>query len=236
MKPDIRVFPDLTSLSKSVASEIDVMITRSAKAGGKFTLALAGGNTPRTLYHVMAEDYGSKITWGNVHLFWGDERYVPPNHPQSNYRMVREMLIDQTSIPIENVHPMPTNYPDPEEAAQAYEKDLRNYFRSEWPYFSLMILGIGPDGHTASLFPNSRTLEEKQRWVVTSTSTSEPKKRLTLTLPALSNAEQIFFLVSGLEKTETFRNALSPTVNKINCPATKSVVTCWVDQDAAHLL
>jgi 6-phosphogluconolactonase len=241
MKPDVRILPDLTSLSRSVAYEIIALITRSSTASSKFSLVLAGGNTPRELYGVLAEDSGSKLNWNNVHLFWGDERYVPHDHPQSNYRMVRETLIDKIPIPTQNVHPMPTNYSDPEEAARIYEKDLRDYFRSQSAGFDLMILGVGTDGHTASIFPAPNALREYQRWVVPSSSRSEPKQRLTLTLPALSNAEQIFFMVSGLDKAQVMRDVLAGA-NKMNCPAaillqtTKASVTCWLDEDAAGLL
>ena len=166
MKPDLRVFVDANELSLRAAEAAVRLINDSARAHGRFSVALAGGNTPRSLYRLLASQFRGQIPWTKVHVFWGDERYVPSGDPHSNYRMARETLLDHVPCPAGNVHPMPTHLSDPDVAARDYEKTLRDYFSEEWPHFDLVLLGLGEEGHTASLFPRSPALEEKQRWVI----------------------------------------------------------------------
>ncbi|MCX7924322.1 MAG: 6-phosphogluconolactonase [Fimbriimonadales bacterium] len=167
------------------------------------SVALSGGKTPETLYLLLASrHYQNALDWTRVHLFWGDERYVPHDDLRSNYRMAYEAWLYKASFPPENIHPMPTHYADPEEAARAYESELRAYFGEDapLPQFDLVLLGLGDDGHIASLFPGDPALEETTRWVVPSRAPVEPHQRLTLTLPVLNAAPRIWFLVSGASK------------------------------------
>lgn len=167
------------------------------------SLLLSGGKTPEALYLLLsARHYQNALDWTRVHLFWGDERYVPHDDPRSNYYLAYETWLRKAKIPPENIHPMPTHYADPDEAARAYEAELREYFGQEatLPQFDLILLGLGDDGHIASLFPNEPALNETERWVVPSVAPFEPRQRLTLTLPALNASPRIWFLVSGEKK------------------------------------
>jgi 6-phosphogluconolactonase len=241
LKPDVRIFPDVEALSRAAAQSLADRVRATLTGGGRFHLALAGGNTPRVLYRLLAANYRSLISWPQVHLFWGDERYVPAADSHSNYRMARETLLDGVPIPEENIHPMPTDFPEPEDAARAYEKTLQNFFSSPWPRFDLVLLGLGPDGHTASLFPSSPALEEKERWVVAAQGPVEPRQRLTLTFPVLTHSAQIYFLVAGADKADALRRALGGAPDMKECPAGgvrsgSNAVVWWTDRDAAKLL
>jgi 6-phosphogluconolactonase len=202
MKPDTRVLPDLVSLSRAVLEEIFPIIEEAIAKRGKFSIALSGGHTPEKMYSLWAhtEQYRDKTPWDRVHLFWSDERYVPSDSSLSNYHMARETFISSVPIPAENVHPVPTNLSPPEECARAYETELLKFFGSESPAFDAQLLGIGPEGHTASLFPNSPALDEKSRWVVAVHVPAEPPERITLTPVILNNGRNTFFLVAGENK------------------------------------
>ena len=208
---DVRVYPDLHSLNRTAAEESAGLIQETLQKSARFNLVVAGGNTPRSLYRLLAEDYRDRISWPRIHLFWGDERYLPPEDRLSNYHMVHEELIEKVPLPPENVHPMPTHFSTPEEAARAYESTLREHFpdlQESRPAFDLVLLGMGGDGHTASLFPGSPALQEKTRWVVAVEAAVEPPQRLTLTLPVLNRARNAWFLVSGGGKREVLREIL----------------------------
>ena len=199
MKLDARVLPDLVSLSRAVLEETFPIIQEAVSKRGRFAIALSGGHTPGKMYSLWAqtEQYRNKTPWDRVHLFWSDERCVPADDPRSNYRMARETLISQVPIPAENVHPMPTNLSSPEECARAYETELLKFFGSEPPAFDVQLLGIGDEGHTASLFPGSPALGEKVRWVATVRVAAEPPQRITLTPVVLNQGRNTFFLVAG---------------------------------------
>ena len=199
MKLDARVLPDLVSLSRAVLEETFPIIQEAVTKRGRFAIALSGGHTPGKMYSLWAqtEQYRNKTPWDRVHLFWSDERFVPADDPRSNYRMARETLISQVPIPAENVHPMPTNLSSPEECARAYETELLKFFGSEPPAFDVQLLGIGDEGHTASLFPGSPALGEKVRWVATVRVAAEPPQRITLTPVVLNQGRNTFFLVAG---------------------------------------
>lgn len=207
LKRDVRIFPDLSALSRAAAEESMQLAVARANAAGRCTIVLSGGHTPRAMYQLWAEDYRERIPWTNIHLFWGDERYVAPGDPHSNYRMVREALLDHVPIPAQNVYPMPTQFKDPDEAARAYESTLRAVFPGAWPEFDIVFLGMGPEGHTASLFPHSPALGVKDRWAVAVRVPAEPPQRLTLTLPALNSARNVVFLVCGAEKRAALHHA-----------------------------
>ena len=199
MKLDARVLPDLVSLSRAVLEETFPIIQEAVSKRGRFAIALSGGHTPGKMYSLWAqtEQYRNKTPWDRVHLFWSDERFVPADDPRSNYRMARETLISHVPIPAENVHPMPTNLSSPEECARAYETELLKFFGSEPPAFDVQLLGIGDEGHTASLFPGSPALGEKVRWVAAVRVAAAPPQRITLTPVVLNQGRNTFFLVAG---------------------------------------
>jgi 6-phosphogluconolactonase len=238
LKRDVRIFPDLSSLSRAAAEESMQCAVARANAAGRCTIVLSGGHTPRAMYQLWAEDYRERIPWTKMHLFWGDERYVSPGDPHSNYRMVREALLEHVPIPLQNVYPMPTQFRDPDEAARAYEATLRAAFPGEWPEFDLVFLGMGPEGHTASLFPRSPALDVKDRWVVAVRAPAEPPLRLTLTLPALNGAQNVMFLVCGEEKRDSLHRAWEAAAQgSPECPVSMvrpaGRVTWFVDRTAA---
>jgi 6-phosphogluconolactonase len=202
VKCETSVWGDREALSRAAAGELAQVAERAIGARGRFDLALAGGSTPRRLYEILAAEYRERIDWRRTHLFWGDERYVPPGDSSSNYRMAREALIDPLGLATANVHPMPTDAADPEEAARTYEHTLRAHFGDAGPRFDLVLLGIGPEGHTASLFLGSPALGERRRWVMPVRVAAQPPLRLTLTRAALDAAEDVFFLVAGADKRE----------------------------------
>lgn len=233
MEGRLRVFADGESLSQAAAAAIGDAMREAVAQRRRCDVALAGGGTPRRMYELLSAH--ADIPWTNVHLFWGDERYVPHDHPASNFRMARQALLARIDIPAGNVHPMPTDHADPGEAARTYEAVLRAHFGSD-PRFDLILLGLGPDGHTASLFPGSAALLEVQRWVVAVTAPADPPIRLTLTLPILNRAAQVHFLVTGHDKAEALRRARRGNTDA--CPASRvqpadGTLTWWVDRAAA---
>lgn len=235
---DVRVYPDVEALSRAAADNLATALNAVLARSGSASLVLSGGSTPRTLYRVLATAYGEAIRWDRVRVYWGDERYVPPDDPRSNYRMVREALLDHMSIPAENVHPMPTDLPDPEAAALAYEQTLRRQFQGAWPRFDLILLGLGTDGHTASLFAGSPALDEPARWVTVSRAPAESSVRLTLTLPVINHAARVDFLVTGAEKAPALGRVLHEGSNAAGGPAAgvrplRGTVTWWIDEAAA---
>lgn len=220
MSWETSVWENREALSRGVAEQIEKIAIAATSDRGRFDLVLAGGRTPRRLYEVLSTEYRDRIDWSRTHLFWGDERYVPPDSPLSNYRMAQEALIVPLGIPQANIHPMPTYFAEAAEAAQAYEKMLRSHFGAGGPQFDLVLLGIGPEGHTLSLFPGSPALEEKEQLVVSVRSAAKPPLRLTLTLPAIETARDVFFLVTGEDKREIVRKLLNASPEELaNYPA-----------------
>jgi 6-phosphogluconolactonase len=203
MRMNAKVFPDLDSLSRAAIDETLAIIRDAVAQRGRFAIALAGGHTPAKMYELWAASpYRNETPWDHVHLFWGDERYVPHDDPLSNFRMTRETLISRVPIPPANVHPMPTLPGPPEKSAEAYEQELRKFFGAAPPEFDLQLLGLGQEGHVASLFPGAPALEEKQRWVMAVEAPAKPPQRLTLTPVVLNRGRNTFFLVAGKDKTE----------------------------------
>jgi 6-phosphogluconolactonase len=202
MKMDAKVFPDLDSLSRAALDQVLRALDDAVRKRGRFAIALAGGHTPAKMYALWANQHSEKTPWDRVHLFWGDERFVPQEDPLSNYRMTRETLISRVPIPAANVHPVPTNLARPQQAAEAYEAELRKFFGAAQPEFDVQLLGLGVEGHTASLFPNSPALEEKEHWVAAVRAPADPPDRLTLTPVVLNCGRNTLFLVSGANKRE----------------------------------
>ncbi len=238
MTPDVRMFRDGPEVGLHAAEAAARVISDAVAGAGRCALVLAGGHTPRALYEALASRFRDRVPWADVHVFWGDERYVPPDDPQSNYRMARETLLDHVPCPAANVHPMPTQFADPEAAARDYEATLRREFAGEWPRFDLVLLGLGPEGHTASLFPGSPALGEQTRWVRAVTVSAIPASRLTLTLPVFVRSATTYFLVTGTDKAVALHEVLTGTCDPNDCPAAgvraaQGVVVWWVDRAAA---
>jgi 6-phosphogluconolactonase len=237
-QPDVRICADARELSERAAAATVATIAGAVTRHGRCSLVFSGGNTPRALYALLASTYRDQIPWAQVHAFWGDERYVPSDDSASNYRMAREALLEQVPLPFQNIHPMPTHLSSAEAAAHEYERTLRAEVGGHRPPFDLMLLGMGEDGHTASLFPRSPALRETTRWVAAVTVPAAPSARLTLTLPAIATAARIFVLVSGPGKAGALAHVLSPGADPDDYPAaglpsTSGLVTWWVDSDAA---
>ena len=237
-RTDVRVFPDVNELSLRAAQAAVRTINEVVRASGRCSLVLAGGNTPRTLYTLLASAFRDQIPWAQTILFWGDERYVSPDDRESNYRMARETLLDHVPCPAANIHPMPTHFPSADEAAHDYERTLRSYFGIDWPSFDLVFLGVGVEGHTASLFPGSAALEERTRWVVAVNAPADPRLRLTLTLPALNAAANVYILAAGAKKARVLHDVLTgaPDPNTYPLSGVRPIdgrLIWWVDQNAA---
>lgn len=208
----LRSFPSLASLSASAAEEIARIATESIASRGRFTIALSGGSTPRTLYGTLAQGYHKKIDWQHVHIFWGDERYVPHDDPSSNYRMAKESLLDAIPIPSINIHPVPI-LTDPSDSSENYSEKLQAFFKEAVPRFDLIFLGLGGDGHTASLFSGMTEAEMNNGLVIVTHSPAPPPIRISLTLRVINNARNVFFLVSGEEKKEILKAVLAEEGN-----------------------
>lgn len=238
MKHDLRVCEDVNDLSRRAADAIVTAIDDAVVRHGRCSLALAGGNTPRSVYRLLATQFNEQIPWTVVHVFFGDERFVPAGDPRRNETMVREALIDHVPCPAANVHPVPAAATAADAAAQ-YDAALRRHFGTEWPGFDLVLLGLGEDAHTASLFPHSPALREETRWVVEATAPVEPLVRVTLTLPVFNHAALVHFVVTGANKAPALRLALEGT-DAERCPAAgvrpARPVIWWVDRSAARAL
>ncbi len=202
----LEILPDPEALARRVA---DWLLTMAKARDSAFSLALSGGSTPRRLYELLATSpYCDAFPWHRTHLFWGDERFVARDDALSNYRMVREAMLSRVPIPLTNIHPIPIEGLTPKAAALAYERELKLFYGAQRldptrPLFDVNLLGLGPDGHTASLFPGSAALKERKRWV-TSVLRTEPPPRITLTYPALESSRHAAFLVAGENKQTIF--------------------------------
>lgn len=214
---NIQVYEDKQELAEAAARDFAARATEAIEERGRFAVALAGGSTPEATYEILARDYADGIDWSRVHVFFGDERTVPPDHEDSNYRMARETLLDY--VPVGSVHRMRGELP-PEEAAASYEDELREFFGSDSiPSLDLIMLGIGEDGHTASLFPNTPALDVTNRWAVENPVEKLDTVRLTLTAPVLNAARSVNFLVAGEGKAEALREILEGDADPHDYPA-----------------
>lgn len=206
---DIRRYPDADALADAAAALFVQTASDSIAAQGRFTVALSGGSTPRTLHALLAaEPYRGRVAWPKVHVFWGDERAVPPEHPDSNYRMARETLLDHVPIPEAQVHRMHGDL-EPQVAADAYEATLRATFdEAAGDGFDLVFLGMGDDGHTLSLFPGTAAVGETRRLCVANHVDKLASWRITLTAPFVNRAKNVAFLVAGAKKAATLKRVL----------------------------
>jgi 6-phosphogluconolactonase len=242
MATEIKIVPDDAALNRVAAAEFQNAAESAIAERGWFSVALSGGNTPRSFYSLLAQEYKTALPWNKIHVFFGDERYVPFDHPDSNYRMANEALFSQTPIPAGNIHRVRTEL-DPESAAREYESELRAQFglkNNDLPRFDLVLLGLGDDGHTASLFPGSAALQEISRLVVANWVEKFKTFRITLTFPVLSHAAEVLFLVSGAGKAQILKEVLS-SPGAVEFPSQRvrpeNGRLLWLaDQDAARLL
>lgn len=234
---NVKVFETPEELAQAAARDFVKRAAAAIAERGRFAVVLAGGSTPKTTYEILARDHADAVDWPNVHVFFGDERTVPPDHEDSNYRMALEALLDH--VPVGSVHPMRGELP-PEEAASSYEEELQKFFGDELPRFDLIMLGIGGDGHTASLFPETSALEVTDRLVVANPVLKLDTTRVTLTAPVLNVAREVFFLVAGEDKAEALKEILEGDADPREYPAKliqpPGGPTWMVDQVAASLL
>ncbi len=244
------IFPTPMEMSEAAARLFTARAAAAVSLRGRFTAALSGGKTPVTLYTMLTQKpFASQIPWARIHLFWVDERCVPPDHEESNYRMVRERLLDHVPIPPANVHRMQGEM-DPVEAAARYEEGLRQFFASQqssgssgaaFPVFDLVLLGLGADGHTASLFPGTRAIRESSRWVLGHYVDAQKGWRITLTPPVINAARMVVFTVAGAGKASVLRDILEGPLRPDVLPAQivrpEGGELLWMlDRDAAALL
>jgi 6-phosphogluconolactonase len=206
----IAIYPDIDTLSHDATQHIVRIANESIATYGRFTMALSGGTTPRKTYELLgSEPYSRQINWTLVHIFWGDERSVPPESPDSNYRMAHEILLSKIPVPAVQVHRMLANEPDRDVASQEYIEDMQRVFATDdIPSFDLIQLGMGPEGHTASLFPHQEALHEERRLVMPVSVPKPPPDRLTFTPPLLNAARNILFLVTGSDKADALHAVL----------------------------
>lgn len=236
MSSTICIWADAEELAQQSAEHIAAKAGEAVEQHGKFTLCLSGGDTPVPTYSRLA-DLGDTIDWERVHVFWGDERCIPLERPDNHFTMASELLLSRVPIPPENVHRAHGESSDPPAAARAYEDELTRCFGGELPRFDLVLLGMGSDGHVASLFPGSVGLEERTRWTVDHyvIKNSERVRRLTLTMPVLTAAREVMFIVSGDQKAQMLASVLE---ERADVPArevnqTAAEVRWMIDRAAA---
>lgn len=240
------VFKDAVELAKGAADYILSAIGQTLAMQERFSLVLSGGSTPKAVYALLGQPpLVERVSWSKVHFFWGDERCVPPEHTDSNYRMAYETLLNRLTLPPENIHRIQGEIL-PEEAAASYERSIVAFFGDEAqpPRFDLVLLGIGEDGHTASLFPGSLALSESRRWAVAVEHNQPPAplvSRVTMTLPLLNAARRIALIVSGAAKAEIVGRALSRAGEDPVLPVQRvrpedGEMVWLLDESAAHLI
>ncbi len=219
---ELVVCPDVEELNRRTAEQFVRLATKSVAATGRFTVALSGGSTPKALYSLLAgQTFQPLVPWSKVYFFWGDERCVSPDHPDSNYGMARVTMLEKVPVPTENVYRVPTEKGNAQRVAAEYERVLGAFFgvnEGQQPRFDLILLGMGEDGHTASLFPGTAALQE------TGTVTANPIQklethRITLTIPAINQASHIVFLVSGSSKASVLKEVLEGPYEPTRLPS-----------------
>ncbi len=227
-EPAVHVHPSLDSLSRAAAARATLLLRTAPD--GPITLALSGGSTPRPFHRELATTYREDIPWERLHVFWGDERFVPFDASGNNARMAFETLLNDVPIPPDQIHRIPTEDDDPEHAAARYEAELHRFFEGREARFDLMVMGVGDDGHTASLFPDHPALHETERWVraVRAPTYITPPVRITMTLPLINQSRCVLFLVSG-EKKKSPMEAILREGSAAGYPAARVTATESVD-------
>ena len=224
MEREIRILEDGAAIAKRAAQEFVQAATLAVREKGSFNAVLAGGSTPKALYGLLVNDptLRSQVPWDKIHLFFGDERHVAPDHPDSNFRMATETLISKSPVKPEQVTRIKGEYPDADRAALEYEKALREYFKlknGEYPRFDLVLAGMGNEGHTLSLFPGTKALHADGRIVVRNWVGKLYAERITLTAPAASNAARVIFMVTGADKAPALKGVLEGPFEPEQLPA-----------------
>jgi 6-phosphogluconolactonase len=217
MNQNIEVLSDKTALIERslnlVVSKINTAIAKSDRC----TIALSGGSTPKALYAALAQQ---NLDWEKIHVFWGDERYVSADHPDSNQGMTREAWLNQVNIPAHNIHPIPTDAGDPTVDAQKHDRQIQEFFgvaAGEIPVFDIILLGMGDDGHTASLFPHTEALQVCDRFVTVGNKDGQP--RITFTVPLINQARCVIFIVAGATKQNALTQVFAPQADSSNYPS-----------------
>lgn len=242
MTANVRILPDAQALFRAAADAFALAARQAGAQSGVFRVALSGGQTPRGIYALLASD--ATVPWDRTHVFWGDERHVPPDHADSNYRMVREVLLSKIPIASDHVHRIRAEMSDAGRAADDYEETLRRQFGlspGQWPAFDLVLLGLGSDAHTASLFPGTAALRETQRLVVANAVEKLKTERITLTPPVFDHARRVAFVVSGQDKAPALAAVLEGPRDPERFPAQSIApasgdLTFFVDKAAAAKL
>ncbi len=240
------VEPDPAALARRAAQYFVEMVSEATEANGRARVAISGGSTPKAAFQLLADPrqpWHKRMPWEDLELFWVDERTVPPDHSDSNYRMTREALLDHVPLNSQQIHRMEGELP-PEEAAARYESELRNTFRlegAESPRFDLLQLGMGPDGHTASLFPHTAAIHEMGRLVTANEVPQMNTWRLTLTWPVINHARSVFFLIAGADKASRVHEVFMGPRDPERLPSqliwpSSGILTLFLDQAAAALL
>ena len=244
MTAEIKIFPQPAKLAEAVALELQKASKQANEAGRRFNLVLAGGSTPRTVYQVLARpEFKKSIAWNCIHFFWGDERCVPPDHEDSNYRMVKETLLDPLDIPQENIHRI-RGENDPTAEAARYAEGIKNNLipsPGETPWFDWILLGLGTDGHTASLFPGVEPIEDRSGLCAVAVQPQSGQKRITLTNRVLSHARRVSFIVTGKSKAQVVADILNVSPKSKNYPAAQvhpaqGILEWFLDGQAAENL
>ncbi|MGY6529292.1 MAG: 6-phosphogluconolactonase [Cyanobacterium sp.] len=230
---EVKVFPSKSALIASAQEFIIDKIQDTITKKGICTIALAGGSTPKPIYEAIAL---RELSWDKIHVFWGDERYVPPTHPDSNQKMSKEAWLDKVNIPPQNIHPMPTTGTNPQGDAQKHDQEIRDFFNAPqgFPSFDIILLGMGDDGHTASLFPHTKALENTENLVTVGN--KEESLRLTFTAPLINASHCVIFLVSGSNKQNALQQVFSEDCNPKAYPSNmiqpQGELIWFIDSDA----
>ena len=205
---NVEILATPADLATAAATLFVAKSSEAVAARGLFTVALSGGSTPKLLYQLLADSFREQVPWPSIHFFWTDERHVPPDDPESNYRMANEAMLSRVPVSEHNVHRIRSENPNAAEAAEGYEQTVLRFVPGTPPRFDLILLGLGTDGHTASLFPGSEVLHETKRLVAAPWVEKLQSYRITMTLPLINNAASVIFLVSGADKAEIVRDVL----------------------------
>lgn len=217
MSKKVEVLPDQKALIARALELILSKIETAIQERGQFTIALSGGSTPKPLYEAISTQ---KLPWDKIHVFWGDERYVPPDHPDSNQLMARRAWLDRVDIPTLNIHPIPTEETDPRVAADKYERHLQDFFHSspgELPSLDVVLLGMGDDAHTASLFPHTEALKVTDKLITVGNKDDNP--RITFTYPFINSARCVLFVVAGANKRPALAQVFAPAADEFTYPS-----------------
>lgn len=237
----IHIFKDADELANVLAADFQSSINQAAKISRQFNVALSGGSTPALLFQKLASTpYRDNISWQNIHFFWGDERCVPPEHPDSNFGMTKKNLLDYISIPNANIHRI-VGENDPAAEAMRYAQEIKNVLGQQnraFPQFDWILLGMGTDGHTASIFPGSNVLDEQENICAIATHPESGQQRITLTLPVINNAKRVSFLVTGENKASVVAKVLTEDESLLSSfvRPVNGILEWYLDRSAVALI